>query len=577
MNAEGGAGHPASILVVDDTPANLSLLAGLLKKKGYRVRPVPSGRLALEAAGKEPPDLVLLDINMPEMDGYEVCRRLKEDERLCGIPVIFISALSETLDKVRAFRTGGVDYVTKPFQFEEVEARVETHLAIRRLQREKEERIEFLTFFDPKTGLPNRKFFTSHMESILPAPNPPIRNFALALVEIDGLKDTFLRIGEVRGDQLVREIGETIRKNCRFGDIVGRLGFDEFGVLFTNIARDADVSEVVLEKLFRALSRPFAIDGEEIRVAISVGIAMFPADGTEAGALFDNAATALAKAKRDGGNGYVFFSEEIRKRFTEVIRLENRLRKALDGDQFVLYYQPIVDARTRNVAGMESLVRWNCPGEGLIPPLKFIPILEQTGLIVDVGRWILETSLAQTGKWIAAGCPHLKVSVNVSPVQFEQPDFVDVVRDLLRKTGVPPANVGLEITESLMMENVPEKIRKLTELRDGLGVGISLDDFGTGFSSLSYLRQLPLDVLKIDRSFIPSITEDPDSLSILSAIIQMAHSLDMTVVAEGVETQEQLNILRLLKCDRLQGYLLSRPVPAADFEALLRDGLPVPG
>jgi diguanylate cyclase (GGDEF)-like protein len=573
LTTGNGADERHDILVVDDTPANLSLLSGMLKEKGYKVRPVPSGKLALMAAASDPPDLVLLDINMPEMDGFEVCRRLKADERLKDIPVIFVSALSEVLDKVEAFRAGGVDYIQKPFQIEEVDARVTTHLKIRDLQMEREKRIETLTFFDLQTGLPNRAFFMNHIGSLLDRPDAPIRNYALVLVEIDQLKDALFRLGEPRGEMLLKAIVETVKENTRFGDLIGRLGFDEFGILFTNIARDADIDQVILDKLFRALSRPFVIDGEEVRVTASAGVAIFPTDGEEPAVLLENASTALAKAKRDGGNGYLFFSEEIKKSFSSVIALENRLRKALDRDEFVLYYQPIVNIRSGIVTGMEALVRWNCPGEGLVPPMKFIPILEQTGMIVDVGRWILETALGQTAKWVADGFPDLRVTVNVSAVQLDRPDFVETTRDAIARSGLRPANVGLEITESLMIDNVKEKVRKLEELRALQGLNVLLDDFGTGYSSLSYLRQLPLDVIKIDRSFVPSIVSDPDSLSILTAIVTLAHSLDMSLVAEGVETAEQLHILKLIKCDKAQGYLLSRPVPADEFGRLLRAGL----
>ena len=345
-----------------------------------------------------------------------------------------------------------------------------------------------------------------------------------------------------------------------------RIGGDQFA----SIIPDLSTSEVVrrIEKRLReVLATPFRLGDAEVQVALKIGIALFPDDGADADTLLRHAEAALKKAKASGER-YLFYTHAMTARVADNLALENRLRQALEKDEFVLYYQPKVDLETRRIVGVEGLIRWQSPELGLVPPMKFIPLMEETGLILPVGNWALRRASLDHKSWFDQGLKPPRVAVNVSPIQLRQRDFVGVVEQAIID-GIAPTGIDLEITESLIMEDIQGNVEKLKSVR-GLGISIAIDDFGTGYSSLGYLARLPIQTLKIDRSFIIAMLNDADTTTLVSTIISLAHSLRLKVVAEGVELEEQAKMLRLLRCDEMQGYLYSKPLPLQEITALLR-------
>ena len=348
---------------------------------------------------------------------------------------------------------------------------------------------------------------------------------------------------------------------------VARIGGDEFTILLTEIQQIEDAA-IVARRLLKALSQPIVLSGQELFITPSIGIAVFPDDGEEVDSLLMKADTAMYHAKEAGKNAYRFYAESMNTRTLERLGLEGKLRKALSNDELSLHYQPQVDARTGELVGVEALLRWHNPELGYVSPVHFIPLAEEMGTIVEIGEWVLHTACKQNKVWQDAGLKPLRIGVNLSAVQFRQQDLVATLKRVLAETGLAPEYLDLELTESIIMQNAEETVTALNRLRD-MGLRLSVDDFGTGYSSLGYLKRFPLQVIKIDRSFINDVPDDPDDTAITKAIIAMAHSLNLQVIAEGVETERQLAFLREQGCDEVQGYLFSRPLPAEDVVQLL--------
>jgi predicted signal transduction protein with EAL and GGDEF domain len=359
----------------------------------------------------------------------------------------------------------------------------------------------------------------------------------------------------------------------RDSDTVARLGGDEFTIILRTIS-DPDDAGRIAQKIRQSLAQPFLLDAHELFVTASIGISLYPEDGNDAETLIKNADTAMYRAKDTGRNNYQFYAKEMSTRFTERIVLENDLRKALDREEMSIEYQPQVDIATGTVVGVEALARWRHKDRGVIPPEVFIPIAEETGLIFTIGEWVLRAATKQAKAWIEAGNPHLRLAVNVSAGQLHHEELVDVIADILQSTGLPHTHLELELTESVLMENAKSTIQVLSSL-NRMGIRIAVDDFGTGYSSLSYLKRFAIDKLKIDKSFVGDITTDENDAEISATIIAMGHKLNLKVIAEGVETQDQLDALRRQGCDEMQGYLFSRPLSAGEISRLLATGMPV--
>jgi len=433
---------------------------------------------------------------------------------------------------------------------------------------EKEERLDYLAYYDVLTGLPNRTLLRDRLEQRTGAAHSEQKMFAVILLDLEKFRIINETLGQHGGDELLRQVARRLQDGLDETDILARPGGNSFAIVTRRIDDGAALAQRLEQTLFNLHGQSFEVEGKELRVVAKAGIAVYPGDGGDADTLYRNAEAALEKAKRSGDR-YLFYAPEFNARVAEKLTLENKLRRAVEHGELVLHYQPKVELKKRRISGLEALMRWNDPDTGvLVPPVKFIPILEETGLILEAGRWALGQAIADSARWKANRQKVPRIAVNVSPIQLRQKDFVATVESALRGAKDIGGILELEITESLIMQDIDANIRKLRAVRD-MGVEIAVDDFGTGYSSLSYISRLPINTLKIDRAFIMNMTSNPDDLSIVSTIISLGHSLELKIVAEGVETEEQANLLRLLKCDEFQGYLFSRPVPMEQIEILL--------
>ncbi len=430
-----------------------------------------------------------------------------------------------------------------------------------------QERLSYLAYYDALTGLANRTLFVERIEQYLADARFSGHTLALKLMNIDGFKGVNDTLGREAGDDLLRQITSRMLAASKEPARLARIGGDTFGMIALNPAGAEETARLIEHRNEQVFGTPFMLGSAETRIAATFGIAMFPEDGADAETLIKNAEVALKNAKAKGER-YLFYTQEMTRRVAERLSLENKLRQALEREEFVLHYQPKVELRTRTIVGVEALIRWKSPELGLVPPLKFIPLLEDTGLIVEVGAWALRRAVLDHAGWAHQAIQAPRVAVNVSPVQLRRPDFVAGLESAIRE-GASPHGLDLEITESLIMQDVEGSIGKLKAARD-LGISIAIDDFGTGYSSLAYLARLPVQMLKIDRAFIIKMLDDPNVMTLVRIMISLAHSLRLKVVAEGVEEEEQARMLHLLRCDEMQGYLFSKPLPLQEITALLK-------
>jgi diguanylate cyclase (GGDEF)-like protein len=593
------------ILVVDDRIENLELLSSILTKAGYEVRRAINGSSALMGVKAVSPDMILLDINMPDMNGYEVCRQLKQDPVHKEIPVIFISALDDGLDKVKAFSAGGIDYISKPFEMMEILSRIENHLQIRAarlklkelnaeleqkvaertaeltaakqaLEQENAERqmaqamLEHMAWHDPLTDLPNRAWLIGQLKMLLEkAHQESTYQFAVLFLDCDRFKVVNDSLGHMVGDRVLSQVAQRI-KNCLPENAkIARFGGDEFIILLEPISH-LDEAKILAERIQEELVAPLYIEPHEMFISASIGIAMGDREAKYPEDLVRNADIAMYRAKTLGKARYYVFSQALYNDAQKRLQLETDLRRAIERQEFFLEYQPIISLQTNRIEGFEALVRWQHPTKGLIMPNDFIPVAEETGLIVPLGRWVLEQACRQFYSWTTEldkaslrnspkDSSPFKMSVNLSVKQFSQPGLIEEIDQIFRDTEFNGINLNLEITESALMEDPQSAGLLLNELRDR-HIQIAIDDFGTGYSSLSYLHQFSVDTFKIDRSFINRLGSKGDGLRIVEAMLLMAKSLDIKVVAEGVESSEQAFQLQQLGCDYAQGYWFSKPV-----------------
>ncbi|NVM77103.1 diguanylate cyclase (GGDEF)-like protein/PAS domain S-box-containing protein [Duganella sp. SG902] len=707
------------VLIVEDTPASLKLLSDLLTEAGYYVRQAPNGELALWTAQSRPPELILLDIRMPGIDGFEVCRRLKATPELAQVPVIFLSAQHDTDDKVRGFELGAVDFIAKPFQAEEILARTDAHVKLGRAQkalaseralleervaertaelaREVEQRraneeflrlasqvfeatqdaivvtdrdarivatnpaftqisgytaeevkgqnagllyagehdsssfgamvqsvvttghwsgeilarrkngdtypgllsasvvrdeqghvvnhvavfmditerkaeqhlIDFLSNHDALTGLPNRMLARQRFVQTLAAARREGRCVAVMCLDLDRFKSINDSYGHDMGDKALQVVSKYLSETVREGDTVTRQGGDEFQIIVDD---DTQLTATIAlaQKILAGLRKELVIDGQQLTVTSSIGIAVSLTDGESFDELVRNADTALFRAKEIGRDNYAFFTERMDAEIRDKLAIQSQLRGAIARDEFEVHYQPQVCLKTGAMVGAEALLRWDNAVLGKVPPNRFIPLAEEYGLVNSIGEWVLESVCAQMKLWHDEGLGQIKVAVNLAAGQFANDATVPYVESTLRKFGVAPEYLGLEITEGTVMGDPNKAVAALRRLKD-IGVSISLDDFGTGYSSLSYLKRFPIDVLKIDKSFVDDVTTNSADAAIALSVISLAHNLNMRVIAEGVETREQVRFLTERGCDEMQGYYFSRPVNAESFTALLRE------
>jgi diguanylate cyclase (GGDEF)-like protein/PAS domain S-box-containing protein len=436
-----------------------------------------------------------------------------------------------------------------------------------------EEKVNYFAYHDALTNLPNQELFKDRLKHALVAADRNGQMLVVMLVDLDRFATINDTLGYVTADQLLREVARRIIGCVRATDTVARFGGDDFALLLTEIKRPQDAAKIA-QHIQEALSAPFNFDEQELFITSSIGISYSPDDAKDAVGLLKSAGTALNRAKELDGNNYQFYTSGRTTKALRQLVLENNLRPGLERDEFIVHYQPQVNIQSFQLVAMEALVRWEHPALGLLYPSEFIGLAEDNGLIVSIGEWVLRTACLQSKAWQDSGFDPLRVAVNLSARQFQQPLLVESIARILKDTGLDPNLLELELTEGSIMKDPNQAIRKLHELKT-MGIHISVDDFGTGYSSLNYLKRFPIDTLKIDQSFVKDINTDPDNEAIVSAIITLAHALKLNVIAEGVETHEQLDSLRVLKCDEVQGFLFSQPLSVAEFTALLAERLSI--
>ncbi len=432
-----------------------------------------------------------------------------------------------------------------------------------------EERMWRLAHFDELSGLPNRLRFRQLLEQAIRDANRERKSIAVLFVDLDRFKLINDSVGHDGGDMVLRQVAGRLRQCLRESDLLSRFGGDEFAALLREID-DPEAARASAQRILGAVAQPYDINGETYHLTASIGISIYPGDSPDATALLRNAELAMYRAKDQGKNNFQFHSPQMNARSLEYVVLERSLRRAIELDEFMVHFQPQVELADGRIVGAEALLRWNLPEVGMIPPLKFIPLAEETGLIVPIGRLVLLRACTAAKKWQESGLRDFRVAVNLSPRQFNQSELVTDIINILEDSGLPPEHLELEITESMVMANPESATAILRELR-AIGVHLAIDDFGTGYSSLGYLKSFPVHTLKIDRSFIKDIPADPDDVAITQAIIAMGHSLRLEVVAEGVETAEQIEFLRKNGCDYMQGYLIGKPMSSEEFSAFLTE------
>ncbi|MEH2066199.1 MAG: EAL domain-containing protein [Nostoc sp.] len=596
MNYEHLDPDKKDILIIDDMADNLRVLSSILTREGYNVRKALNWQMALTATQTLLPDLILLDIMMPEVDGYGICQTFKAWELTADIPVIFISALDDVLDKVKAFKVGGVDYITKPFEFQEVLVRVKNQLALRSAQLEilklnveledrvKERTLELekaleklqeeidsrqklqsklldIALHDSLTGLPNRVLFIRRLEYALNrAKQESSYQFAVLFLDCDRFKVVNDSLGHLVGDELLIAIGRRLQSCLVSIDTLARLGGDEFGILIENIT-DINIAIQVAEQIIQQLSVTFKLSRYEVFMNASIGISWGNKDYERPEYLLRDADTAMYRAKAQGRGKYHVFNPAMHQEAIQLLELENDLRRAIERREFLVYYQPIVSLTTGRICGFEALVRWRHPIRGLVSPIEFIPIAEETGLINAINTWVLQSACHQLSVWQhhPVTPEPLTISINLSARLFLQTNLVEQIDRIIYEKKINPEYLELEITESVIMEN-SYAIKIILEQLKQRKIKLIMDDFGTGYSSLSYLHSFPFDALKIDQSFVKRMQENKENMGLVPAMISIANSMGMSAIAEGVETEEQLAQLRSLNCNFAQGYLFSQPI-----------------
>jgi diguanylate cyclase (GGDEF)-like protein len=595
------------LLIVDDISDNRAVLKRRFERRGFDVTEAESGLIAIDLIERSPFDLVLLDVMMPGIDGMETLKRIRGRKSASALPVIMVTAKSESDNIVDALEQGANDYVTKPVDFAVALARVNTQLSRRRAERQvalaneelrkanedlerrveertrrlidanqrlKEEiadreelqaRSQYLAYHDSMTGLGNRLLFKEQLDEALKDVSVTPHPLAVLFLDLDGFKAVNDTLGHSVGDLLLKSIAAKLRDLLPSTDRIARLGGDEFAIL--QMSSPQPISSTSLaERIIEIVAQPHNIDGHDVTVGASVGIAIARPGEMNTDNLLKSADLAMYSAKSEGRGTYRIFDPQMDAIVQTRRSLERDMRASLAQGGFELYYQPLVNLQTKRVTAFEALMRWNHRDRGAVPPSEFIPVAEDMGLIIQLGEWALRLACMEAVDWP----DDIRVCVNLSPLQFAKGNLVSTVVSALASSGLSASRLELEITESVLLEKSERNIAILNQMRE-LGVRISMDDFGTGYSSIGYLRSFPFDKIKIDRSFVRDLLVDEGSLAIVRAIAGLGVSFGMTTTAEGVETEEQMRCLNLEGCVEVQGYLYSKPVPTSEIANVLAD------
>ena len=594
-----------TLLLIDNDKDSCDLIQKSLSSDLYNIILTENGASALDIFEEVHPDLIILDVllsDISNIDGYEICRRIRQMEMGKRVPLIFMTSQDDMNSINLAFEAGATDFFLKPFNPLLLDHKIQFLLKARHTadelrdtksqldtaqtsKKRSEDKIKTLAYYNKITGLPNRTLLKRLLEKYITNANPqqPVAVLTISLDRFKLITDSY---GHAFGESLIRKIAIRLIRSIKDSSYfqhedyeylfqknikerlltIAHCDGDEFVVVLPEIT-EVDNTALIARNVSDALAEPYKISKQEIRVTASIGISVFPMDGKNTDTLLKNSATALYHAKRQGGDGYKFFTAKMNDRAFARLTLETSLRKAIDEQQFVLYYQPKMSLLDQKIVGMEALLRWDHPDHGLISPERFISIVESTGLIIPLGERIIESVCQQIKKWDENGYIPLPVAINLSPVQLKQKSFNLHFSRILKKYDVSPEMIELEITESTLMNNMDKTITMLKKLRLP-GTQVSLDDFGTGYSSLTYLKHFPVNTLKIDRSFIQNVTADSDDAVIVKGVIALAHGMQLKVVAEGIEEDAQLAFLQNAGCDYGQGYYFSKPVDVNTFTKL---------
>ncbi|MGP4956391.1 putative bifunctional diguanylate cyclase/phosphodiesterase [Pseudomonas helleri] len=587
---------PATLLIVDDDEGIRKLLAIMLEDQGYQTLSAPSGEMALAMVARQPPDLILLDAMMPGMDGYQVARHIKANVATANIPIIMLSGLSEQSARLSGLEAGAEEVLSKPVVNDELWLKVRNllrlkafgdHQVVHTLMLEQQlqkrtidverfrsamgsdERLLKMANYDPLTGLPNRNLFYTTLQMGLTQAELRGWQLAVCTVDLNDFKSFNDVWGHLIGDQVLAEFCRRLSNCLNVTDTLGRMDGHELALILM-IRKGQTGPKQIVDRIREVLREPFRVQEQDVTMTASMGLALYPDDGADAEGLIKQASTAMNRAKQAGRDTYRFYTAQMNVEVQARQELETALRDAVRKQAFELYYQPKISLRDGTMCGVEALLRWHRPGLASVPPSVFVPILEEMGLISMVGQWVIARVCKQIAYWQRSGLGVSQVAVNVSAQQIAEGDFVQDIQRSLDEHQIEAKWLELELTESSLMFNTPETIASLLALRD-IGLKISIDDFGTGYSSLAYLSRFPIDKLKIDIAFIREVPHNAQDAAITRTIIELAHSLNLQVIAEGVENCEQLAFLTENGCDQVQGYLLSRPLPTKELETLLRE------
>lgn len=570
---------PTRLLLVEDNPGDARLIMEMLSEQSsHRTETTHVGSMseAERHLGERATDIILLDLGLPDGQGLAAVRWAHTAAP--HVPMVVLTGLDDESVATQALQVGAQDYLIKGQIDTRGLLRALRYAVERKIMEEASQRLALQMAHsaqhDVLTGLPNRTLLNERVSQAISLAPRRMSQVAVMFLDVDGFKHINDSMGHPTGDKLLQSIARRLVACVRPSDAVSRQGGDEFVVLLSE-AEQWESAAIVATRMLQAVAEAHIVDEQDLHVTASIGISVFPDDGVDAETLIKNADTAMYQAKENGRHRYQFFEPAMNVRAVERQSIEASLRRALERQELSLHYQPKIDLKTGAIKGVEALLRWTHPDRGPVAPAQFIPIAEDCGLILPIGRWVLREACRQAQAWVDAGLPAATMAVNASAIEFRDEDFLEELFAIVTESGLDPTFLELELTEGVLMKHAESAASILKALR-AKGVQVAVDDFGTGYSSLSYLRRFPIDALKIDRSFISQITAVGDDTRIVTAVISMARSLNLRVVAEGVETPEQLDYLRSHECDEAQGYYFSRPVPAHAVAELLRTGIPPP-
>ncbi|MDH5611405.1 MAG: EAL domain-containing protein [Gammaproteobacteria bacterium] len=547
------------VLLADDDPSIRLMIRHVLESEDYDIIEAEDGLDAIKAVEKQHPALILLDAVMPGLDGFATCQQIK-DRGHTDIPVIMITGLDDDASVERAYDVGAIDYITKPIKWAVLKHRVRS--VVKRVMAER--KILRLEYRDTLTQLPNRLLFIDRLEQAIVRAERHRETIALMVVDIDDFKLVNDSFGHEAGDKLIKAVAELLSKSMRRADTVARLGGDEFAIIIENVDGVDDAISIA-GNLTTVLEHNVRLDNQETHTSASVGIAMYPDDGSNASTLLKNADTAMFRAKEQGRRCFQFYKAEMSVNAMERLELENSIRQAIENGELVIHYQPTIDVHNNEIAGVEALLRWQHPEKGIIAPDDFLQVAIESGLIVPIGEWMINTICHQLRVWKDAGMENQNISINLTAKQFKDQDLISLFKIAMNEHQIEGSELNIEVTEKSLISSEGEIEATLNKFHD-MGMTITIDDFGIGFASLTNLKDLPIDVVKIDGAFIAGVPDNEHDVAVVNAIAGLTRGLKMKLLAEGIENERQLEMLKGLGCQYAQGFYWSKALPPHQYE-----------